>query len=70
MGAAVNPVNIRWSPAEIAYSLADSDTRVLFVDDAFAPMIPTLQEQFPELTTRRSTAATASRPPARWATRH
>ena len=40
MGAAVNPVNIRWSPAEIAYSLRDSDTRVLFVDDAFAPMIP------------------------------
>ena len=49
MGAAVNPVNIRWSAAEIAYSLADSDTRVLFVDDAFAPMIPTLQEQFPDL---------------------
>ncbi len=49
MGAAVNPVNIRWSAAEIAYSLADSDTQVLFVDDAFAPMIPTLQEQFRDL---------------------
>ncbi|MGB9302507.1 MAG: AMP-binding protein, partial [Mycobacterium sp.] len=49
MGAAVNPVNIRWSAIEIAYSLADSDTRVLFVDDAFAPMISTLQEQFPDL---------------------
>ena len=49
MGAAVNPVNIRWSAVEIAYSLADSDTRVLFVDDAFAPMIPALQEQFPDL---------------------
>ncbi|MGO9350738.1 MAG: AMP-binding protein, partial [Mycobacterium sp.] len=49
MGAVVNPVNIRWSAAEIAYSLADSDTRVLFVDDAFAPLIPTLQEQFPDL---------------------
>src|ERR1700704_6772871 len=31
VGAAVNPVNIRWSPAEIAYSLRESDTRVLFV---------------------------------------
>ena len=51
LGAAINPVNIRWSPAEIAYSLAESDTRVLFVDDAFAGMIPTLQEQFPGLTT-------------------
>ena len=51
MGAAVNPVNIRWSPAEIAYSLEESDTRVLFVDDAFAPMIPILREQFSGLTT-------------------
>ena len=51
MGAAVNPVNIRWSPAEIAYSLAESDTRVLFVDDTFAPMIPALQEQFSGLST-------------------
>jgi acyl-CoA synthetase (AMP-forming)/AMP-acid ligase II len=25
-GAVVNPVNIRWSPPEIAYSLADCDT--------------------------------------------
>jgi acyl-CoA synthetase (AMP-forming)/AMP-acid ligase II len=49
MGAAINPVNIRWSPAEIAYSLVESDTRVLFVDDAFAPMIPALCERFPGL---------------------
>ncbi len=28
-GAAFNPVNIRWSPAEIAYSPTDSDTHVL-----------------------------------------
>ncbi|MDT5335426.1 MAG: hypothetical protein QOD90_931, partial [Mycobacterium sp.] len=51
IGAALNPVNIRWSPAEIAYSLVDSDTRVLFVDDAFAPAIPALREQFPGLAT-------------------
>jgi acyl-CoA synthetase (AMP-forming)/AMP-acid ligase II len=51
MGAAINPVNIRWSPAEISYSLVESDTRVLFVDDAFAPMIPALREQFPGLST-------------------
>jgi acyl-CoA synthetase (AMP-forming)/AMP-acid ligase II len=51
IGAALNPVNIRWSPAEIAYSLVDSDTRVLFVDDAFAPAIPALREKFPGLTT-------------------
>jgi acyl-CoA synthetase (AMP-forming)/AMP-acid ligase II len=51
MGAAINPVNIRWSPAEVAYSLIESDTRVLFVDDAFAPVIPALREQFPGLST-------------------
>lgn len=34
-GAAVNPVNIRWSTAEIAYSLDDCGTRVLLVDEQF-----------------------------------
>src|SRR5437588_267046 len=43
--AVVNPVNIRWSPAEIAYSLADSETRVLLVDDAFVPLLPAIQER-------------------------
>jgi acyl-CoA synthetase (AMP-forming)/AMP-acid ligase II len=37
-GGVINPVNIRWSPKEIAYSLDDCDTQVLFVDDAFAPV--------------------------------
>jgi len=46
-GAVLNPVNIRWSPAEIAYSLADCDTRVLFVDESFVPMLAA----FPGLTT-------------------
>ena len=50
-GAAVNPVNIRWSPTEIAYSLVDCDTRVLLVDDAFAPVIPALRTQSPVLQT-------------------
>jgi acyl-CoA synthetase (AMP-forming)/AMP-acid ligase II len=37
--AALNPVNFRWSPAEIAYSLRDSGTRVRVVDadDAEVP---------------------------------
>lgn len=51
LGAAVNPVNTRWSPAEIAYSLRESDTRTLLVDDAFAALVPALREQFPELDT-------------------
>ena len=50
-GAVVNPVNVRWSPAEIAYSLEDSGTRVLFVDDAFAAAVPAVQAAAPGLTT-------------------
>ncbi|MCA8297953.1 long-chain-fatty-acid--CoA ligase [Burkholderia sp. AU30198] len=44
-GGVVNPVNIRWSPAEIAYSLDDCDTAILLVDDAFAPMVPELRSR-------------------------
>jgi acyl-CoA synthetase (AMP-forming)/AMP-acid ligase II len=51
LGAVLNPVNIRWSPDEVAYSLRDSDTRVLLVDDAFAPSVPALRERWPGLRT-------------------
>ncbi|MFJ4291878.1 long-chain-fatty-acid--CoA ligase [Cupriavidus sp. NPDC089707] len=34
-GAVLNPVNIRWSAAEILYSLEDSGTGVLIVDENF-----------------------------------
>ncbi|MBL8351093.1 MAG: long-chain-fatty-acid--CoA ligase [Burkholderiaceae bacterium] len=34
-GAVINPVNIRWSAKEIAYSLDDCDTRLLLVDEHF-----------------------------------
>ena len=37
--AVVNPVNIRWAAAEIAYALEDSQTRTLIVDDAFLAMV-------------------------------
>ncbi|MEU8136983.1 acyl-CoA synthetase [Streptodolium elevatio] len=43
-GGVLNLVNIRWSPIEIAYSLDDSETKVLVVDDVFAPMVPKLRE--------------------------
>lgn len=39
-GAAVNPVNTRWSAVEIAYSLDDCDTKVLLIDDPFLPVLP------------------------------
>jgi long-chain acyl-CoA synthetase len=49
-GAASNPVNIRLAPAEIAYTLEDSGSSVLFVDDTFAQVLPALR---PLLTTVR-----------------
>lgn len=44
-GAAVNPVNIRWSPREMAFSLDDCDTRVLMVASAYAYHVPELQRR-------------------------
>jgi acyl-CoA synthetase (AMP-forming)/AMP-acid ligase II len=37
-GAVLNPCNIRWTAAEITYSLDDSGSSVLIFDDAFAPL--------------------------------
>ncbi len=42
-GAACNPVNIRLTPPEIAYTLNDSESRVLFIDDAFVPALSALR---------------------------
>lgn len=50
-GAVMNPVNVRWSAREIAYSLDDCDCRVLFVDDTFRPMIDDLREYSSSLET-------------------
>lgn len=50
-GGAFNTVNIRWNASEIAYSLDDCDTRILFVDDEFAPMVPEIRAQSSALTT-------------------
>ncbi|MFT3799724.1 MAG: long-chain-fatty-acid--CoA ligase [Burkholderiaceae bacterium] len=48
-GGAVNPINTRWSVAEIAYSIEDCQTRVLLVDDTFVSMVPALRERCPSL---------------------
>jgi acyl-CoA synthetase (AMP-forming)/AMP-acid ligase II len=41
-GGALNPINIRLAPPEIAYCLNDSRSEVLFVDDAFSAMLSKL----------------------------
>ncbi|WP_433555957.1 long-chain-fatty-acid--CoA ligase [Pseudonocardia xinjiangensis] len=49
--AIMNPVNTRWSVAEIGYSLRDCDTQVLLVDDAFTSIVPQLHDVVPLLRT-------------------
>lgn len=44
-GGVVNPVNVRWSATEIAYSLDDCDTTILFIDDTFSSMASELRSR-------------------------
>jgi acyl-CoA synthetase (AMP-forming)/AMP-acid ligase II len=44
-GAAFNPVNVRWTASEIAYSLDDCETRLLIVDESCAAHIAPLRRQ-------------------------
>ncbi|MDM0111847.1 long-chain-fatty-acid--CoA ligase [Variovorax sp. J22R133] len=50
-GGVVNPCNIRWSASEIAYALADCDTRVLLVDDQFLPVLAQIRGLAPCIST-------------------
>lgn len=44
-GGVLNPCNTRWSAAEIAYSLTDSGSAILLVDDTFVPMVTSLRKE-------------------------
>lgn len=48
-GAVANPVNTRWSVAEIAYSLNDCECAALVVDDAFLPLVAAIRAACPGL---------------------
>jgi long-chain acyl-CoA synthetase len=50
-GGVVNPLNIRWSPLEIAYAIDDCQTHVLVVDETFAPMVEALSQRSQALRT-------------------
>ncbi len=39
----INPLNIRFTPTELAYVLNDSDSRVVFTDPVFAPLLDRAQ---------------------------
>jgi acyl-CoA synthetase (AMP-forming)/AMP-acid ligase II len=47
----LNPVNIRWTPAEIVHSLRESQTNILLVGDAFTGHLPALIDGHPDLKT-------------------
>ncbi|MDM0014503.1 long-chain fatty acid--CoA ligase [Variovorax sp. J22P168] len=44
-GGVLNPCNIRWSAAEIVYSLNDSGSTVLLVDETFRPLVAQFRDQ-------------------------
>jgi acyl-CoA synthetase (AMP-forming)/AMP-acid ligase II len=44
-GTVFVPINTRWSPGEIGFSLEDSEARVLLVDETFALLIPELRSR-------------------------
>jgi long-chain acyl-CoA synthetase len=48
-GGVLNPCNIRWSAAELAYSLNDSESALLIVDDAFLPLADALRREVSSL---------------------
>lgn len=50
-GGVINPVNVRWSPREVAYSLDDCDTGILLVDDAFKTLALELRTRSKSLRT-------------------
>lgn len=50
-GGAVIPINSRWSPAEVAYSLDDCDTKIVFIDDAHIGVAAELLKRSKSLTT-------------------
>jgi long-chain acyl-CoA synthetase len=49
IGAVANPVNTRWSAAEVAYSLNDSASSVLLADDACLALAAAMPQQAPSL---------------------
>ena len=48
-GGVLNPCNVRWSVAEIVYSLIDSGSSILIVDDAFAAMVEPILRDAPSI---------------------
>jgi long-chain acyl-CoA synthetase len=48
-GAVIVPLNTRWHINEITYTLTDSGSKILFVDERFAPLAPAIRSAIPDL---------------------
>ncbi len=48
-GGVLNPCNVRWSVAEIVYSLVDSGSTILIVDDNFQALAAAIQRDSPSV---------------------
>jgi acyl-CoA synthetase (AMP-forming)/AMP-acid ligase II len=48
-GGVLNPCNVRWSLAEIVYSLKDSGSTCLIVDDSFTAMVEAIKRDTPSI---------------------
>lgn len=48
-GAVIVPLNIRWNQADIVFSLADSGSKMLVVDEYFARIQPALSAALPQI---------------------
>jgi acyl-CoA synthetase (AMP-forming)/AMP-acid ligase II len=48
-GGVLNPCNVRWSVAEIVYSLKDSGSTILIVDDNFKAMAEAIRREAPSI---------------------
>lgn len=46
-GGVINPVNLRWTPDEMAWSLVDCDTRILIIAPEFEPLLPEIRAKAP-----------------------
>ena len=51
-GLVINPINTRWTPAEVAYALADCSASALAVDDALMPVAQGMANELPALRLR------------------
>jgi acyl-CoA synthetase (AMP-forming)/AMP-acid ligase II len=49
IGAVINPVNFRLAPADVAYIVANADSKAFVVHDQFAELVDGIRDQLPQV---------------------